>query len=197
MCEGDDTRTARSSIWAPSAARRYPGSYHQGDREGTRVIGLGSDHNGFRLKGRLLSLLVERDECVRDFGVFSDTPVDYPDIAAPLAEAVREGVIERGILVCGTGLGMAIAANKVPGVYAAPVTDVYTARKAWESNRVQVITLGAWMVDAPLGLAIVEAWLQADFRGGDSARKVAKIRSLEMRYSRSAGRALPVGAHPW
>jgi ribose 5-phosphate isomerase B len=161
------------------------------------VIGLGSDHNGLHLKRQLRSFLAERGEPVCDFGTHFDAPVDYPDIAAPLSEAVRDGLIERGILVCATGLGMAIAANKVPGVYAAPVTDVYTARKARESNGVQIITLGARIVSVPLALVIVEAWLQAGFRGGDSARKVAKIQCLEDRYSGRAPHPLPVGGQLW
>jgi ribose 5-phosphate isomerase B len=160
------------------------------------VIGLGSDHNGLLLKQELLSFLEERGEEVRDFGTFSDGPVDYPDIAAALAEAIRDGLVERGVLVCGTGLGMAIAANKIPGVYAAPVTDVYTARKARESNNAQVITLGAQLVDIPLAFAIVEAWLQAEFQGGRSSRKVAKIRCLEARYSGSAVTATAMGGRP-
>lgn len=161
------------------------------------MIGLGSDHNGVVLKRELLLFLEERGEEVQDFGTSSEGPVDYPDIAARLAEAVREGLVERGILVCGTGLGMAIAANKIPGVYAAPVTDVYTARKARESNNVQIIALGARVVDAPLALAIVEAWLEAEFRGGASSRKLAKIRCLERRYSGRAAAGTAVGGRPW
>jgi ribose 5-phosphate isomerase B len=160
------------------------------------VIGLGSDHNGLLLKQELLSFLEERGEEVRDFGTSSDAPVDYPDIAAPLAEAIRDGLVERGILICGTGLGMAIAANKVPGIYAAPVTDVYTARKARESNNAQIITLGARLLDGPLACAIVEAWLQAEFQGARSSRKIAKIRCLEERYSGSTVTAAAMGGRP-
>jgi ribose 5-phosphate isomerase B len=160
------------------------------------MLGLGSDHNGFMLKQELLSFLKGRGEEVRDFGTSSDAPVDYPDIAAPLAEAIRDGLIERGVLVCATGLGMAISANKIPGVYAAPATDIYSARKARESNNVQVITLGAQLVDVPLAFAIVEAWLQAEFQGGRSSRKVAKVRCLEARYSGSADSAAPQRRRP-
>lgn len=160
------------------------------------MIGLGSDHNGFLLKQELLSFLEERGEEVGDFGTYSDAPVDYPDIAAAVAQALRAGRVERGILICGTGLGMAIAANKIPGVYAAPVTDVYAARKARESNNAQVVTLGAQLVDVPLAFAIVEAWLQAEFQGGRSSPKVAKIRCLEARYSGSAVTAAAMGGRP-
>jgi ribose 5-phosphate isomerase B len=160
------------------------------------MIGIGSDHNGLQLKQKLLSFLEQRGEEVRDFGTSSDAPIDYPDIAAPLAEAIREGLITRGVLVCGTGLGMAIAANKIPGVYAAPVTDVYAARKARESNNAQIITLGAQLVGIPLAFAIVEAWLRAEFHGGRSSRKIAKIRCLEERYSGRAAAMQAVGGRP-
>jgi ribose 5-phosphate isomerase B len=145
------------------------------------MIGIGSDHNGFALKQRLAEHLAARGCEVRDFGTSSEEPVDYPDIAAAVAGAVRAGRIERAVLVCGTGLGMAIAANKVPGVFAAPVTDVYSARRARESNDVHIITLGADVVGPGLACAIVDAWLAAAYAGGASARKVAKVRALERR----------------
>lgn len=146
-----------------------------------RMIGLGSDHHGLALKERLRQFLLERGERVRDFGPSSTEPVDYPDIAAAVAEAVPSGLISRGVLVCRTGLGMAIAACKVPGVFAVPVTDVHTARCARQSNDAQIITLGADIVGGNLACAIVAAWLAAEFRGGDSARKLGKIRALEER----------------
>ncbi len=146
------------------------------------MIGLGSDHHGFALKERLHRFLIERGEEVRDFGAFSEEPVDYPDIAAAVAEAAESGLIVHGVLVCRTGLGMAITACKVPGVSAVPVTNVYAARLARESNDAQIITLGAEIVGEDLACAIVTAWLAAEFRGGESARKLAKIRALEERY---------------
>jgi ribose 5-phosphate isomerase B len=150
------------------------------------MIGLGSDHNGFELKERLHAHLVARGERVWDFGCTSPEPIDYPDIAAPVAEAVRDGLVTRAILVCGTGLGMAIAANKVSGVRAAPVTDTRVARLAGERNDAQIITLGATVVSADVACETVDAWLEAEFRGGDSARKVAKIRALERRETGAA-----------
>lgn len=157
------------------------------------LIGLGSDHNGFALKQRLCSHLAESGVRVRDFGTFSDEPVDYPEIAVAVAEAVRAGLVERGILVCGTGLGMAIAASKVPGIFAATVADPYTARKARESNNAQIITLGASTVRIGAACEIVEAWLAAEFLGGRSARKVGQIRALEEHYHSQAATGVLVG----
>lgn len=157
------------------------------------MIGLGSDHLGFDLKQRLQAFLTERGESVHDFGAFSSAPVDYPDVAVSVAGAVRAGRVERGILVCGTGLGMAIAANKMPGIFAAPAADAETARRARRSNNAQIITLGADVVGTDTACAMVDAWLSAEFKGGDSARKVGKIRALEQRYSRYALPALAVG----
>lgn len=157
------------------------------------MIGIGSDHNGFKLKRRLCAHLAERCKEIWDFGCFSHEPVDYPDIAAAVAGAVQIGLIERGVLVCGSGLGMAIAANKVPGVYAVPVTDARTARLARERNNAQIITLGATVVEPERACAIVDAWLDTEFRGGDSARKIEKIRALEERQARSAALAVAGG----
>jgi len=149
------------------------------------LICIGSDHLGFLLKEKLRAFLIEQGHTVRDFGSTSEEPVDYPDVAVSVAEAVRAGVADRGILICGTGLGMAIAANKVPGIFAAPVTDVYAARMARQSNNAHIITLGAGTVDFGLARSIVEAWLATEFSGGESARKVAKIVALEERYRSS------------
>jgi ribose 5-phosphate isomerase B len=150
-------------------------------------IGIGSDHIGFLLKEHVAAYLTHCGHDIRDFGVYSQEPADYPDIACAVAEAVAAGVVERAILVCGTGLGMAIAANKVPGIFAAPVTDLCTARLARESNDAQIITLGARIVGADRACLLVQTWLSAHFRGGASGRKVARIRVLEERYRSGAG----------
>ena len=147
------------------------------------MIGLGSDHNGLELKCRLRAHLTARGRLVWDFGCFPEEVVDYPDIASAVAEAVRDRLLERAVLICGTGLGMAIAANKVPGVYAAPVTDTRVARLAWERNNAQIITLGASVVDSLSACAIVDAWLEAQFVNGESGRKVGKVRALEEKYA--------------
>lgn len=149
-------------------------------------VGLGSDHLGFALKECLRPFLIARGDEVRDFGGFSEEPIDYPDVAVAVAMAVVAGEVDRAVLVCGTGLGMAIAANKVPRVFAAPVSDRYTAQLAWERNHAQVLTLGANVVEAGLACALVDVWLSAEFRGGDSARRAARVRVLEESFRHTA-----------
>ncbi|WP_348520923.1 RpiB/LacA/LacB family sugar-phosphate isomerase [Alicyclobacillus fastidiosus] len=127
----------------------------------------------------LIEDLQKRGLDVRDFGCFDESPVDYPDIGFAVAKAVQEGTLDRGILVCGTGIGMCIAANKVHGVSAALCHDVYSAGKARTSNNAQIITLGARVVGPELAKIIVERFLESDFSGGNSARKVGKITSFE------------------
>jgi ribose 5-phosphate isomerase B len=113
--------------------------------------------------------------------------VDYPDVALTVARAVARGDHGRAILVCGTGIGMAIAANKVPGVRAAQAHDPYSAERARKSNDAQVLTLGARVVGPELAASLVRTWLQAEFAGGGSQRKVAKITAAEGRLPGSAG----------
>jgi ribose 5-phosphate isomerase B len=145
------------------------------------MIGIGSDHNGFELKCRLRAHLAGRGDGIRDSGCFGLDPVDYPDTAAAVASAAHAGSIQRGIFVCGSGPGMAIAANEFAGVYAVPVTDARTAHLARERNDAQIITPGATVIGPELACEIVDAWLRAEFRGGDSARKIAKILAPEQR----------------
>jgi len=148
------------------------------------MVGLGADHNGLELKDWLKAFLLGEGYGVRDFGTDTPLPVDYPDVAARVGAAVAGGEVERAILVCGTGLGMAIAANKIPGVYAAPVGDPTAACRARESNGANVIALGAWTLDHETAARTVMAWLEARFCLERSGRKVAKIRQLERRYAR-------------
>ncbi|MGH2408332.1 MAG: RpiB/LacA/LacB family sugar-phosphate isomerase, partial [Candidatus Limnocylindrales bacterium] len=116
---------------------------------------------------------------VVDYGVFDTLPADYPDIAAVVARDVAAGVVPQAVLVCGTGLGMAITANKVPGVRAASVSDPYSAERARKSNDAQVLCLGALVVGPSVATMLVDLWLAAEFKGGASARKVAKIDALD------------------
>ncbi len=119
---------------------------------------------------------------LKDFGVFNTDPVDYPDIAASVAESVASGEVERGILVCGTGIGMCITANKVPGVRAALCHDTYSAERARKSNDAQVITMGARVIGPELAKSIIDAWLASEFAGGRSAPKVAKMNAVDEKY---------------
>ena len=142
-------------------------------------IALGSDEAGFELKETLKGYLTGRGYEVVDFGCHSLDPVDYPDVAAEVARTVAAGRTDRAILVCGTGIGMAIAANKVPGVRAASVTDPYSAERARKSNNAQILCLGARVTGAELAKVLVDHWLASEFAGGGSARKVAKIDALD------------------
>jgi ribose 5-phosphate isomerase B len=142
-------------------------------------IAIGSDRLGVSLKTEIIELLSKKGYATKDFGCTAEEDTDYPDIAAPVARSVAAGEFERAILICGTGLGMAIAANKIPGVRAASVSDVYSAERARKSNDAQILCLGALVVGKGLAAALVERWLESEFAGGQSARKVSKIDALD------------------
>ena len=142
-------------------------------------IAVGCDDIGLPLKTALVGYLDELGIEHVDYGATDATPIDYPDVATELAQAVRIGEFERGILVCGTGLGMAITANKVPGVRAATCHDVYSAERARMSNDAQIITMGSRVIGPESAKSVLRAWLAAEFQGGNSARKVAKINLLD------------------
>ncbi len=147
-----------------------------------RKIAIGADHLGLPLKNVVRDHLRSRGYVVDDMGVNSEAAVDYPDIGAALAEAVRRGEYERGVLVCGTGAGMAIVANKVPGVRAVCINDPYTAERAVASNNAQVVTLGSQVVGPGAAVKLIDIWLESEFQGGRSAPKVEKIDRLDRRY---------------
>lgn len=138
-------------------------------------IAIGADHAGFILKDHLRARLAEAGHELRDFGAHSADSVDYPDYAALVARAVADGSAERGILVCGSGIGMAIAANRVRGVRAAACIDLYSARLCRQHNDANVLTLGSRIVAPPLAEAIAEIFLTTPFEGGRHARRVAKL----------------------
>jgi ribose 5-phosphate isomerase B len=143
------------------------------------AIALGADHAGFPLKEDLKAWLIARGYDVVDFGTQSPESVDYPDFAALVAGAVTTGKASRGVLVCGSGIGMAIAANKVAGVRAAACTDAYTARLSREHNDANVLTLGARITARDAAVEILETWLGAEFAGGRHARRVEKLGALD------------------
>ncbi len=144
----------------------------------TGTIAVGSDEAGFALKEALADYLRERGWEVSDYGCYSTDPVDYPDVAERVALAIASGERARGLLVCGTGIGMAIAANKVPGVRAAQAHDTYSAERARLSNDAQVLTLGARVVGPELAKSIVRAWLEVEF-GGEASPSYGKVRKLD------------------
>ena len=147
------------------------------------LVAIGSDEAGFELKTRLIEVIRAVGWEVRDFGCHSPEPVDYPEVAFTVANAIAHGEMERGVLICGTGIGMAIAANKVPGVRAAQAHDPYSAERARKSNDAQILTLGARVIGPELAATLVRIWLQAEFAGGGSARKVGLISAHEQQLA--------------
>ena len=145
------------------------------------AIALGADHAGFELKEACKAWLIDHGHQVLDFGTHSPESVDYPDYAAQVAEAVAVGKVDRGVLVCGTGIGMAMAANKAPGVRAANCTDTFTARMSREQNDANVLCLGARLTSRDVALEVLAIWLDTPFAGDRHARRVQKIVSLEQR----------------
>jgi ribose 5-phosphate isomerase B len=142
----------------------------------TMKIALGADHGGFELKKELVEGLRDLKYVVDDLGAFSSEPSDYPDVAHLAAQGVAEGTYERAILVCGTGVGMAMVANRYRGVRAANCTDVFSARYSRAHNDANVLTLGGRVVGVGLAWEIVNVWLATAFGGGDRhVRRVAKI----------------------
>ncbi len=149
-----------------------------------RPIVIGSDHLGLPLKNVLRDHMRAKGLEVVDMGVHSEDPVDYPDIGALVAEQICGGRFDRGVLICGTGAGMAIVANKVPGVRAVCINDPYTAERARASNDAQIVTLGSQVVGPETAKRLLDIWLASEFQGGRSALKVAKINQLDEKYQR-------------
>ena len=143
-------------------------------------IVVGSDPFGYSLKEDLKVYLQELGHEADDLGCQNpDEPVDYPDVAIAVAEESAMGTYERGILICGTGIGMAIVANKIPGVRAACCHDPYSAERARKSNDAQIITMGSQVIGLALGRQILDHWLASEFAGGRSTSKVEKIKRLD------------------
>lgn len=142
-------------------------------------IAIGADHAGFQAKERLKEHLRRKKHVLWDAGTTSDASVDYPDFAAAVAKRVASGAARRGVLVCGTGIGMCIAANKVKGVRAAVVWDTASSRLAAEHNDANVLCLSARFFENRALTAQLDAWLTTPFGGGRHARRVRKIKALE------------------
>ena len=154
------------------------------DAATTRIL-IGADNLGVEMKAALRDHLRAKGWSVEDIRVDSTDPVDYPDIGKALALKIASGEFHRGILICGTGAGMAITANKVPGVRAVCVQDPYTAERAIASNNAQVITLGQLVTGIPVAKMLVDIWLANDFQPR-SAGKVAKMDAIDALYRKSA-----------
>ena len=148
-------------------------------------VAVGADHAGFELKGRVAEFLREWGHEVLDLGTGDSTPVDYPDYAEVVGEAVRDGRAERGVLICGSGVGVSVAANKVPGVRAALCHDTYSAHQGVEHDDMNVLVLGARVIGPELARELVGAFVKANFTGEERhRRRLDKVLALERRYGR-------------
>lgn len=145
-------------------------------------LAIASDHGGYQLKEAVTQFLRERKIDFLDLGVGKEESVDYPDFASEVAQRVSSGEVDAGILVCGTGIGMAITANKFKGVRAAVVTDPYTAKMSKEHNNANVIAFGGRVLDEPKALEIVRSWLEAKFEGGRHEKRLKKIEEIEKKH---------------
>jgi ribose 5-phosphate isomerase B len=141
-------------------------------------IAVGNDHRGCELKVPVISVIMDAGHFVHDFGCFTEDAVDYPDIAEKVAEGIIKGEFDRGILICGTGIGMCIAANKVRGIRAAQCYDVFTAHRARLHNNAQICCLAA-EEDPTKVKIIVEEFLKVDYEGGRHQRRLDKIKEIE------------------
>ncbi len=142
-------------------------------------IGLACDHGGFELKEELKAFLKSVHVEPVDMGTFTEDSVDYPDFGILVAEKVSNGELERGILICGTGIGMSIIANKFPGVRAALVNDLYSSRCSREHNDSNILVMGGRIVGRDLAKEIVKVWLETPFAGGRHKRRLEKVEALE------------------
>ena len=147
-----------------------------------RIV-IGSDHAGFELKKIVSRLLEEENLEVIDVGSYNTDPVDYPDYAEAIGLAIREGRADRGIIICGSGVGASVAANKLPGIRAGLCHDTYSARQGVEHDDMNVLALGARVIGPELARELVLAYVRANFTGEERhRRRLAKIRALEDRY---------------
>ncbi len=147
-------------------------------------IALGSDHGGYNLKNEIMAYLKENGYEIKDFGTYSTESCDYPDYALKVAEAVASKEFEFGILVCGTGIGISISANKVPGIRAALCSDTFSAHATREHNNANILALGERVVGASLAIDIVKTFLNSKFEGDRHQRRIDKISNIEKKYSK-------------
>lgn len=143
------------------------------------MIAIGADHGGFELKEHIVKYLTDKGLDVKDFGTYSEASVDYPDCAAPVCKAVQDGTAQCGILICGTGIGISMAANKYKGIRAALCGDVYSAKMTKQHNNSNIICMGGRVIGRELAFMIVDAWLEAEFEGGRHQNRIDKIHAVE------------------
>lgn len=147
-------------------------------------IAIGCDHGGFNLKNVVLKHLEDKGIEVKDFGTFSEESCDYPDYSVKVAEEVASKNYDLGILICGTGIGISIAANKVPGIRAALCSDTFSAHATRQHNDANILAMGQRVVGEGLALDIVDTFLNAKFEGGRHQNRINKITEIEKKYSR-------------
>jgi len=152
------------------------------------TIAVAADHGGFYLKTLLVAFLKELGQEVMDLGTNSENPVDYPDFARAVAREILSKKVEKGILICGSGVGACVAANKFPGIRAAICHDTYSAHQGVEHDHINVLCLGARVIGPELAKEIVRAWLSASFSGAERhRRRVAKIDEIEKEFLKGGG----------
>lgn len=147
-------------------------------------IAIGSDHGGFKLKSEILEHIQSKGYEVKDFGCYSLESIDYPDVAHEVSEAVLKDGYDRGILICGTGIGISIAANKVPGIRAALCGDCFSAKASREHNDANILAMGERVTGVGLAKMITDIWLTTEFEGGRHVGRIGKIGEIECRYSK-------------
>lgn len=165
-------RSSRQEI--AQAVQVLVDSWSEGEKDKMRIA-IGADHGGYQAKEAVVEYLQSQGFTIEDLGTFSEESCDYPDIAKQVGEAVAEGRYEQGILICGTGIGVSLAANKVAGIRAALCQDTYSARMARAHNNCNVLCLGARVTGLGLMFDIIDSYLQSSFLGGRHARRVEKI----------------------
>ncbi len=140
---------------------------------------IGADHAGYKLKQDMVEHLKKKGYDVLDVGTFDETSVDYPDYAVKVGRRVAEGEFSKGVLVCGSGAGVSIAANKIQGIRAAAANDIESAKLIRAHNDANVLTIGSRLVDPRMALRILDTWLETEFEGGRHLRRVEKITKIE------------------
>ncbi|RKN78824.1 ribose 5-phosphate isomerase B [Paenibacillus ginsengarvi] len=147
-------------------------------------IAIGADHAGYRLKDDIIKALEAAGHVLEDFGCNCSDSIDYPDYAIPVCEKVASGEADRGILICGTGIGMSIAANKIPGIRCALVHDLFSAKATREHNNSNVLAMGERVIGPGLALEIAKLWTETEFSGGERHQnRIDKITKLEHKYA--------------